>query len=80
MSVATPGSGITTGIYEMPAVNKQRVGMKLLDMHERVQAVAAEALAETLRERVDLLADNRTETAKQVAVSVREAFETLFNA
>lgn len=53
--------------------------MKLYDMHESVQAVAAEALAEALRERVNLLADNRTETAKKVAETVREAFEALFN-
>lgn len=53
--------------------------MKLYDMHESIQAVAAEALAVALREKVNLLAENRTETAKQVAEAVREAFETLLN-
>ncbi|MEL2240710.1 hypothetical protein PAS25_06835 [Leclercia adecarboxylata] len=53
--------------------------MKLIDMHESVQAVAAESLATALRERVNLMADDRTESAKQVAETVREAFESLFS-
>lgn len=53
--------------------------MKLSEMHENVQAIAAETLSIALREKMDLTAQNRTDSAKQIAETVRKAFEVLFS-
>lgn len=52
--------------------------MKLSEMHENVQAIAAETLSIALKDKINLMAENRTESAKQIAETVRKAFEELF--
>lgn len=52
--------------------------MKFQDLDYEIQKVAANLLASAFQY-VDLTSENRTEKAKEIAETVREAFETLFN-
>lgn len=52
--------------------------MKMQELPESVQAIAASLLAEAIRERVDLDKDDRTVKADAIAKTVQIAFEKLF--
>lgn len=53
--------------------------MKLCEMPEQVQVVAARLLAEKISEHTPMGLENRTEMAEKIAETVRKAFECLYN-
>ena len=53
--------------------------MKLCEMPEQVQVVAAQLLAEKIDEHSPMGLENRTEMAKKIAETVRTAFECLYD-
>ncbi|WP_261242769.1 hypothetical protein [Serratia entomophila] len=52
--------------------------MKLREIPEQVQVVAAEILAKKFDEHVAIGLENRTERAEKLAETVRKAFEALY--
>lgn len=54
--------------------------MKVNELHESVQVEMAKLLGDVIRNRIDLVDDEkRTEKAVQAADAIREAFQSLFN-
>lgn len=53
--------------------------MKFYELPEQVQSIAADLLAKKLDDEVFFGGENRTEKAKEIAQTVREAFFKLYD-
>ncbi|MES4614218.1 hypothetical protein V2154_16750 [Ewingella sp. CoE-038-23] len=53
--------------------------MKISEMPEQVQVVAAQLLATKLDEHLLFASETRTEKAEKIAQAVRKAFESLYD-